>query len=1485
MERKRKKTDIAIIGLAGRFPKSDDIKHFWQNLVDGKELVQFYNEEELRAEGVKEELLKHPDFIGAGCFIDNPGHFDHSFFEYTKEEALIMDPQTRIMHEVVWKALEDAGYNAKTDREKIGLYLSASDNFNWKAYESINRDGKIPPFLSARLADRIFISTIISYKLNLKGPSCYTDTACSSSLVSLHLACRALLLKECSMAVAGGISVYSNTDKGYIYQEGMITSKDGYCRAFDKGASGTIWGEGAGGVVLKRLDDAIADKDNIYAVILATAVNNDGKRKVGYTAPSVDGQYECINLAHRIAGVSPESISYMEAHGTGTKLGDPIEIEALNKAFNYNTEEKCTLGTVKSNMGHLDVAAGIAGVIKTTLALKNKVIPPAPNYKEPNPEIDFASGPFYVNSVLEHWENQAGYPLRAGVSSFGIGGTNAHVVLQEAPSYSKSISPRSYQIIPYSAKSNKAFTQYHNLFLDYLQNQEAFELADLAYTMATGRASFRYRNAVIGHNTQEILDQLNDIRREQLENQLPVMPNANRKIVFMFSGQGSQYYQMARQVYESEPRVRKVMDEGFSVLREANGEDWYQIIGYREGGNAQQINETKYAQPLLFLLEYALAQYFITLGIKPRFLIGHSLGEYTAACISGVFTFMDGLRILIKRANLMSQLPPGDMLSVRASSDVIRPLLDVSLSIATINAKDSCVVSGTKASIEALVQRLSELDLACVRLKTSHAFHSIMMDSMLPEFELFLKTIPFRPPQIPFISNLTGSEIKPKEATSTAYWSKHLRHTVHFSKGLDYLAQKGDYIFIEIGPGKTLCSLVHQHKTETFGKSIHNTVRHPKEGIDDYHHLTKAIGNIWAAGVDIDWTTYYKDKDLRRISAPTYPFHHTTFPAKVNPFAAIQQGGLYNLGQGTTCYGKNWKRSYLNLESQESDFSGGYLVFTNGDQLLEDLIDQLRMEGQLVIKVIEDVQFQKREEQLYTLNPQKAEHFGALFQALANEDLKIAQCIYAWNVPGRISQENILAGCHVLGNLGVHFVRHDPFKNKKLTFIQDFSKPVLGNELPDVNLQTIQTLADDFKPIYADLQVCTIDVDTKVTDTRLASKLIAELYYNHSESEIAYRNLNRWVSFWEPLDLKGVVKQVPKREQVVLVTGNFGYLERAIIPFLKEKYDAKVVLIGSKIPYYTLWETELEPTIDDAEQLAVMHDLKEYLDMGILAATYRAEISDKAQLRTLVDEIEQRHGPIKGIIHALSEGDNYRFPEEVDIDLEVVKRLLSPKIQGILNLYDTFKASELDFVWIPLKLSSVFRAGGNGIGTIADTFIQSFIEHHFTELQNWKSTYLDGHDLNKDQLISIFEKAIDLQTTPSLAFSVQNLVNQKGRLSKRGQIEVENDLPGNTDRPIVNADYRAPVNATEEKLCSIWQLFFGFEKIGIDDDFFELGGDSLKAMSLLQQIQKTFDVEIGMQDFYAKPNIKQLAREIDLAVTLVAVQKQVKSNKKNTIKI
>jgi len=875
--------EIAVIGMAGIFPGARDLTEFWENLKNGVETIHFFSDEELLEDGVDAAVLENPNYIKARGIIAGVEYFDASFFGYTPLEARIMDPQMRIFQQCVWHALEDAGYDPFSYNRRIGLYAGASPNFYWAGlnlFSNMNRG--ISGFMAAQLADKDFMCTHISYKLNLKGPSVSLQTACSTSLVAIHHAVQGLLHGECEMALAGGVSITYPDKSGYIYQAGMIFSSDGHNRTFDARATGSVFADGVAVVVLKSLEDAIADRDNIYAVIKGSAINNDGARKVGYTAPGIQGQMEVIRAAQSMAEVEPESITYIEAHGTATPLGDTVEIEALRQAFHTTKKRFCAIGTLKSNMGHLYSAAGAAGLIKTVLSLKHRLILPSLYFQAPNPRIDFDNSPFYVNTTLKEWKSNNGNPLRAGVSSFGIGGTNAHVILEEFPgrrggSPDPPLKSRDYQLILLSARTPTALDKMTENLVEYfkknLLNPGNHENPtnpgpDAAYTLQVGRKHFLYRRFMVASAMDPVRDAAQLTRLVQ---RVPIarVKEENRPIIFMFCGQGSQYAGMGLDLYRTEPAFRQELDRCFEILKSLVGYDVKEIL--YPSDRSDLIDQTEYTLPVVFSFEYALAKLLIAWGIRPTAMIGYSFGEYVAACLSGVFSLADALDMIVTRGQLIQETPAGKMTSVTLPEHQLKPLLNERLSIAIVNGP-TCIVSGKKEDVDAFEKKMKQKRMICVPLNMSHAVHSPVMNPIRRAFEQKIKQFRLNKPQIPFISNVTASWINAGEVTSPGYWGEHLCSTVRFSDGLKELLKQENAIFIEIGPGRILGMMVRIHADKKPGHMILNTVKHPQENVADDYFLLEKLGQLWQQGQAIDWAGFYGEEKRRRVPLPGYPF-------------------------------------------------------------------------------------------------------------------------------------------------------------------------------------------------------------------------------------------------------------------------------------------------------------------------------------------------------------------------------------------------------------------------------------------------------------------------------------------------------------------------------------------------------------------------------------------------------------------------------------
>jgi acyl transferase domain-containing protein len=859
--------------MAGRFPGAKSVEEFWENLSAGVESITFFSDEELIEAGIPRTIINDSRYVKAAPLLDGIELFDSHFFGYSPREAQFIDPQHRLFLECAWHALEHAGYDADRYEGRIGVFGGAAMN------TYLLFSGLLPHFISEYVlaltgSDKDFLATRVSYKLNLSGPSVAIQCACSTSLVALHFGCQSLLGGECDMALVGGVSVKVPQKSGYLHCEGDIFTPDGHCRAFDAKANGTIFGSGLGILVLKRLGDAIADGDSIHAVVKGTAINNDGSSKANYTAPSVERQSEAIVEAIANAGITADTISYIETHGTGTRLGDPIEIAALTRAFRSYTQENgfCAIGSLKTNVGHLDAAAGVAGVIKAVHALKHKQIPPSLNFDLPNPEIDFGNTPFYVNTALSEWKPLNG-PRRAGVNSLGVGGTNAHCILEEAPILPGSGDSRQMHLLLISARTEAGLGEATDNLRDHLIDNPESNLADVAYTLQVGRKHFNHRRMVVCRDRDEAVAALDTLNPARVftRNQKPVM----REAAFMFPGQAAQHANMGLGLYKIESVFRENVDLCSEILLPHLPLDLRDILYPDEreiDRAAQTLNQTHITQPALFTIEYALAQLWISWGIKPQAFIGHSIGEYVAATLAGVFSLEDALSLVAYRGRLMQELPAGVMLAVHIPEAEIEPLLNGNLSLAAVNGPSLCVLSGEAVHVEELERQLSRRNLSGRRLSTSHAFHSAAVEPLLVEFTHQVSGIQLNEPDIPYLSNVTGTWIKACEATDPAYWARQMRQTVRFAEGIRELLQNPDRILLEVGPGHTLSWLAKLQAENSGHQVILASLERSHSAEQDIESLLSALGELWLAGAEIDWDRFYAGERRLRVPLPGYPF-------------------------------------------------------------------------------------------------------------------------------------------------------------------------------------------------------------------------------------------------------------------------------------------------------------------------------------------------------------------------------------------------------------------------------------------------------------------------------------------------------------------------------------------------------------------------------------------------------------------------------------
>jgi len=1524
--------EVAVIGMAGRFPGAKNIKAFWNNLTDGIESISFLTEKEL--ERISPELQENPNFVKTtGGFLENIEYFDASFFNYTPLEADQMAPQIRIFHECLWEVLEDAGYDPECCSGLIGLYAGVSSTHSWELLSAASSaNGEPFTYASHYLNNRDFLSTLVSYKLNLKGPAYSMHTTCSTSLVAIHLACQGLLSGDCDMALAGGIAVRFEDNRGYVYEEGMILSPDGHCRAFDAEAGGSIGGNGVGIVALKRLEDAVEDGDNIYAVVKGSAINNDGNRKVGYTAPSIEGQAGVIRKAHRIAEVHPEDISYVETHGTGTPLGDVTEVEALKIAFNTGKKHFCGLGSVKTNVGHLDVAAGVAGFIKTVLALKHKLIPPSLHFKTPNPKIDFENSPFYVNASLSEWKNDNNRPLQAGVSSFGIGGTNAHVILEEwdgnRRSHEDHEAPegRQFKLLLLSAKTPSALDTMTENLANYLTNNSAHPanpensgliLADTAYTLQVGRRRFPYRRKLVCSTIPEAIDRLTASDSRMVQTYRAASEEESKPVVFIFPGLGPQYVNMGLGLYRTESVFREEMDRCFEIIKPLMGCDIKEIlyppvISHKSNRSyISNINETDIAQLVIFIFEYALAKLLINWGITPRGMIGYSFGEYAAACLSGVFSLEDALQLLVVRGKLLRRLPSGMMLSVPLSVKNVEPLLNDNLSIGIDNGS-SCVVSGPEVAVRAFEKEMKRKKLLCTPLESTHGIHSQMMDPILKSFEKEVGKIALKPPQIPYISTVTGHWIRVEDAQSSAYWAKQVRAIVRFAEGLQTLLKEVSTIFLEVGPGRDISALVNRELEEIDDTSTHtqhqvvNLVRHrnaKKEITDDYYLLDK-IGRLWLYGVNIDWTRYYSEEKRYRISLPTYPFERQRYWQLVDDYKAGKiplQAGILDMVTDTDTdtvksrdlsewfYVPSWKRKKIREssiddkdEAADALVSVNWLIFIDNCGLGGRLMDRLKEaqhQNQKIVTVKQGLRYAKQSNMEYTIDPVQYDDYETLFRELNSTRSAPDRIIHLWGITNKnqeikepeILEELLGSGFYSLLYLSRALGRNRVHSEKiEIDVLTNNMQDVTGLELLHPGKATVLGPCRVIPQEYPNIICKSIDVDLPESGNQeyqvLLNQLIEEFTCQSEDKVTAYRGGHRWVQIVDPVCLKERKKSPLLRERgVYLIVGGLGNIGNTLAEYLIKSVGARLILTGrSNVPPKEMWGQLLIISDEEDKVIRDIRKLQQLEELGGDVIYYRADVSDKSQMLEVIRQSEAHFGRIDGVIHSADVIGGQSFSPIEDITEAECYQQFQAKLYGLLVLEELLQDKELDFCLMISSISTVLGGLGFAAYAAANHFMDAFsIKYNRKNQEPWIVVNWEG--TTKEDTEKAFHRILSSGSFDQVIFSIGG--DLEGRISRWIQLEDKQKNIDEADaaadllysRPDLSTPYIAPRNAGEQTLANIWQRFLGIEKIGVTDDLFDLGGDSLKAINILSIVHKELNVVIPIKEFFDNPTIEGAA--------------------------
>ncbi len=1331
--------DIAVVGMATRVPRARDIEQFWANLRDGVECISDFDDDALADEGVPAVRLRNPNYVKRGGVLDDMEYFDAEFFGFSPKEAAIMDPQHRHFLECAWEALENAGHPPEKFSGPIGVFAGCGMNsyfmFNLLTHRELV--DSVGLFLLRHTGnDKDFLSTRLSYLLNLTGPSVNIQNACSTSLVAIHYACQSLLSGECDLALSGGITIEVPHRQGYIYHEGEVLSPDGYCHAFDHRAQGTVFGSGTGVVVLRRLEEAVEDGDHIYAVIKGSAVNNDGSDKVGYLAPSVDGQAAAAIEALAAANVDPETVNYMECHGTGTDMGDPIELSGMTEAFGANTDRTgfCQIGSVKTNIGHLDTAAGVTSFIKASLALHHRQMPPTLNFEAPNPKIDFEASPFRVNVSLRDWERGAA-PRRAAVNSLGVGGTNAHAILEEAPQRDMSRkTTRPYQLLLLSARNKSALDDAATRLADHMEASPDVELADIAYTLQAGRREFDVRRVVACQDHEEAAKLLraNDPQRVFTHR----YSGGTSKVVFMFPGGGAQYPGMGKDLFEAEPVFREHLDKALHALQEKTGHDFRKLFfaSKDDAAATEQLRQTSFQLPAIFALEYALAKLWMSYGVEPVAMIGHSLGENTAACLSGVMSFEDALDLVILRGALVERAPGGAMLSVELPEADVLPLLADRLDLASINSPEVSVVSGAVEAIEALEQELKEKGVESKRLRINVAGHSRMLDPILDEFRTFLKTIKLSAPTIPFISNKSGAWITPEQATDPEYWVGHLRNTVRFADGIETLAGTADQVLLEVGPGRALSSLTRQHPKIKPDRGVLASLRHPDENVSDVAFFHTVVGRLWGSGVAIDFDSYWEPEPRRRVPLPTYAFRHQKYwfaPVEMRHDDKANATTPTRLDSLDDWFWRDvWKQEGVGAPVTQ-DTPRTTLVFLDDAGVGENVANRFRRAGDTVVTVTRGDRYFKKSDTEYILAPEYgADGYNALLRDLVSGGTVPTHIVHLWLVT---ADEHARAGSNffhrtqeqgffsllflvqALGAEGLTTPVHIDVVSSGMQSVAGEALPypekstVLGpckvtpREMPGITFKSI----DIVLPVKAARRFGRRAPQGVSLDT-VAELLHRELQAEPDNSIVAHRGGARWVQSYEkcarPSETQKPWAEV-REGGVYLITGGLGGLGFVMAEHLARTAKVRLVLLSrSAVPGGDELVDHLSSR-NGHTTTEKMRKIRRLTDLGAEVLPIQVDVTDIEGMRDVVTTVRERFGAIHGVIHSAGvvKDDLIQLKAQAEID-----EVFAPKVQGTMVLDEVLAGERLDFFVLFSSTSTVTAPPGQVDYVAANDFLNAF---------------------------------------------------------------------------------------------------------------------------------------------------------------------------------
>lgn len=1451
---------IAVIGLACRFPGANNWREFWRNLCEGKESVSRFSAEELRAAGVKDELINNPNYVPVRGIVEGAEEFDAAFFGYSPKEAVTMDPQHRIFLETSWQAFEDSGYDPSIYKGTIGVMASVGFNTYLLLHQEVNpsfirAESGVDPMLGT---DKDFLATKVSYKMNLRGPSFTIQAACSSSLVAVHQACQSLLAGECDMCLAGGITIRVPQTSGYLYQEGSISSPDGHCRPFDVNAHGTFGGNGVGVVVLKRLQDAVEDNDHIYAILRGSALTNDGSDKVGYAAPSVSGQSTAIKMALDLSGVDPATIGMIEAHGSGTRVGDPIEIEALKKAFNVtDKKEYCAIGSVKSNIGHLDSAAGVAGLIKTVLSVYHGLIPPTVNFKEVNLACELPGSPFFVNTELRSWK-VTDSARRAGVSSFGMGGTNAHVIVEEMKGDRKPYKENKPEltILPISARTPTSLDKTTAQLKMFVESQPDLQMSDVCGTLQIGRKGFEHRRYVIAKNLVDAFENI-DKKNKKLSNTVYCGKN-EPSLTFMFSGQGSQYIEMGRSLMDRFPIFKKTMEKCCEIVKQVSGLDLWNII-YKQDDDPQQLISTHVAQPALFSIEYAMATLLLHLGVKPNALIGHSLGEYVAACLSGVFSLEDALSIVCQRGRLMKEMQPGAMLQVNASGSVVQNLLIPEIEISCLNTPDATVVSGSFDAINRFKSIAEQNSIKCQELKTSHAFHSYMMEPMLVEFKRVFAGKQLNKPAIPIISNVTGKWLTEEQAKDPFYWMEHLRKTVNFLGGVEWLLREPNRVFCEVGPGSTLCSFVKMISASVKSENlIINTLSSFKDAATEGVLPTlKAVAELWAYGAKVNWVEFNRTK-VNRIPLPVYCFDRKRYWIDTSK---LLSGASSSDSKASDWNCLGWVQHHYASSAVSSDQKSLFMISDCKDSII-GIKEMLAKNGVIVQEYINSEEI---------VSDSNKTFYGSLSSGEKVQDVFTQYLKKNSNTQGVI----------LVLDIGAFLERLNPEYIQNLLNIISF----LSSELQQ--RQTAgQSIKIVFKSNYFNPLGCSTDLDAiKESDSArsiLGTEKNGPKFGNFSESievvalaffsrlfEKACNNsyqmliLEDFTSINSPLITHLLVDSKPDSKSVVFVNNRGLVFKREWIPF----YDAanencisnkNIWIIGSNKEYITSMSTVFRKQGCNKLYISFKGNGNEISEEDIPAESniqinYFENVTDLMSINLEIDQLYICQDFLQS---------NQQEIENSFISMVIA---VAEYYSSIAKIAENRGIKSVTSVVVGCSESTYYN---NYSHCVAMSVIQS-VTPFFSN--GYVHTVVEVPASGHNSAIGPSDKLSGLSSFGGLySWAGRENINQNAVWSSDENeadmgkaVSNESENLRRYERPELSTPYAAPITERQKRIAKVWEEMFQIDRVGIHDNFFDLGGDSVLSLKLVASLEKEFQISLPLSAVLISPTVADLANTVE----------------------